>query len=192
MSFRDDTHHPLEFRFRSGRLSLNFVATVGERWRTPFERLTDPERLVKWLEASELTATGLRVSAHGLARARELREAIDRAARAVLAHRTPVSRDLALINRWAARPPRAPTLKQGAVQFKASRPLEAALSEIARDAISVMSEPDRRRLRACAFSECGILFFDRSRTGRRRWCSMLRCGNRVKTRKYRQQRARQP
>jgi predicted RNA-binding Zn ribbon-like protein len=32
------------------------------------------------------------------------------------------------------------------------------------------------------------MFIDRSRPGRRRWCSMERCGNRDKTARYRQRR----
>jgi predicted RNA-binding Zn ribbon-like protein len=36
------------------------------------------------------------------------------------------------------------------------------------------------------------MFIDHSRPGRRRWCSMERCGNRAKTARYRQRRRRMP
>jgi predicted RNA-binding Zn ribbon-like protein len=42
------------------------------------------------------------------------------------------------------------------------------------------------RLKACSSQECRWVFFDRSRPGNRRWCSSARCGNRHKTRSYRQ------
>ncbi len=42
------------------------------------------------------------------------------------------------------------------------------------------------RLKMCASDECGWIFFDRSKPGNRRWCSSMRCGNREKTRAYRQ------
>ncbi|MGY4395448.1 putative RNA-binding Zn ribbon-like protein [Sphingomonas sp. UYAg733] len=41
------------------------------------------------------------------------------------------------------------------------------------------------RLKMCASDECGWVFFDRSKPGNRRWCSSTRCGNRHKTRAYR-------
>jgi predicted RNA-binding Zn ribbon-like protein len=41
------------------------------------------------------------------------------------------------------------------------------------------------RVKTCASDECGWIFFDRSKPGSRRWCSSARCGNREKTRSYR-------
>jgi predicted RNA-binding Zn ribbon-like protein len=42
------------------------------------------------------------------------------------------------------------------------------------------------RLKMCASEECEWVFFDRSKPGNRRWCSSARCGNREKTRAYRE------
>jgi len=42
------------------------------------------------------------------------------------------------------------------------------------------------RLKVCASQECRWVFFDRSKPGNRRWCSTALCGNRHKTRSYRQ------
>jgi predicted RNA-binding Zn ribbon-like protein len=42
------------------------------------------------------------------------------------------------------------------------------------------------RLKMCGSEECEWIFFDRSRPGNRRWCSSKRCGNRQKTRAYRE------
>jgi predicted RNA-binding Zn ribbon-like protein len=42
------------------------------------------------------------------------------------------------------------------------------------------------RLKLCASEECHWVFFDRSKPGTRRWCSSALCGNRHKTRSYRQ------
>ncbi len=41
---------------------------------------------------------------------------------------------------------------------------------------------ERARIRACPGRDCGWLFLDRS--GRRRWCTMTRCGNREKARRF--------
>ncbi len=43
-----------------------------------------------------------------------------------------------------------------------------------------------QRLRMCAASDCRWVFYDTSRRGGGRWCSMAVCGNRIKTRRYRQ------
>ncbi len=49
------------------------------------------------------------------------------------------------------------------------------------------------RLKLCASADCRWAFYDTSRSGRGRWCSMEVCGNRHKTRAYRQRhRHRQP
>ena len=42
------------------------------------------------------------------------------------------------------------------------------------------------RLKTCAAEECRRAFFDRSKPGSRRWCVSTLCGNRAKTRTYRE------
>lgn len=59
------------------------------------------------------------------------------------------------------------------------------LFEISLEAAALLLSPDRQRVRICEGEGCGWMFVDRSKAGRRRWCSMDSCGNRVKVRKYR-------
>jgi predicted RNA-binding Zn ribbon-like protein len=42
------------------------------------------------------------------------------------------------------------------------------------------------RLKVCAAQECRRVFFDRSKPATRRWCMSTLCGNRIKTRAYRE------
>jgi predicted RNA-binding Zn ribbon-like protein len=42
------------------------------------------------------------------------------------------------------------------------------------------------RLKMCAAEECHRVFFDRSKPATRRWCMSTLCGNRIKTRTYRE------
>jgi predicted RNA-binding Zn ribbon-like protein len=42
------------------------------------------------------------------------------------------------------------------------------------------------RLKMCAAEECRRVFFDRSKPATRRWCMSSLCGNRIKTRNYRE------
>jgi predicted RNA-binding Zn ribbon-like protein len=58
--------------------------------------------------------------------------------------------------------------------------LDWLLAAIARSAAEIIAETTTPRLRVCSNPSCGLLFYDTSRTGRRRWCSMSRCGNRHK------------
>jgi predicted RNA-binding Zn ribbon-like protein len=44
------------------------------------------------------------------------------------------------------------------------------------------------RLKMCAAEECRRVFFDRSKPATRRWCMSTLCGNRMKTRTYRERR----
>jgi predicted RNA-binding Zn ribbon-like protein len=60
-----------------------------------------------------------------------------------------------------------------------------ALSTLARDAIDLFTGPLADRIRQCNGRRCSLLFVDASRPGKRRWCSMQRCGNLHKQRTYR-------
>lgn len=64
-------------------------------------------------------------------------------------------------------------------------PVDRVLFELVLDAGTLLLSSDRERIGACAGEGCGWFFVDRSKAGRRRWCSMAACGNRVKVREYR-------
>ena len=54
----------------SGRLCLDFVATVGERGRRSFERLLEPEDLARWIAGTGMLQEPPRVSDRQLAAVR--------------------------------------------------------------------------------------------------------------------------
>jgi predicted RNA-binding Zn ribbon-like protein len=58
--------------------------------------------------------------------------------------------------------------------------LDWLLAAVARSAAELVAEGAKARLRLCANPNCGLFFYDKSRTHRRRWCSMAICGNRSK------------
>ncbi|HET9973078.1 MAG TPA: ABATE domain-containing protein [Streptosporangiaceae bacterium] len=182
----------LRFVFRSGRLCLEFCATVGERWRHGFERLLTPGHLARWYAEANVATIPVPVTGAGLDDARAVREAIYRAARALIGGQPPAAGDEEIINRAAAAPPPVPRMERGAVALAAAGPDPAAsaLSSVARDAIGLFTTADSRRLRECASPECGLLFVDLSRPGRRRWCSSNACGGKARAAAYRQRRVR--
>ena len=58
--------------------------------------------------------------------------------------------------------------------------LEWLLAAIARSGAELIARGGGDRLKQCANPDCRILFYDDSRTRRRRWCAMALCGNRSK------------
>lgn len=68
--------------------------------------------------------------------------------------------------------------------IRGARP--AALAEIvAIDAASLLADPQAmERLKLCPGDDCGWLFIDETKNGRRRWCMMASCGNRAKARRH--------
>lgn len=184
------TAEDLRFVFRSGRLCLALCATVGERWRRGFERLLTPAHLTRWYADAGVASIPVPVTIAGLGNAQTLREAVHRTAKAVIDGRPPAVTDEDIINRAAAAPPPMPRMNQGVLTLAAAGPDPAAsaLSAVARDAIDLFTTTDARRLRECASPECGLLFLDSSRPGRRRWCSSNACGGKARAAAYRQRR----
>lgn len=170
-----------------GRLCLDFAISGGPgEVARRFERLHAPEDLARWLAWCPLRVEGARVTADDLADADVLRPAIFAAAGAA-AHGQPIAEaDAATVERFAARAPLVPALGGGYRSPTAA----AALSDIARDAIAMLSDPAQRaRLRECAGERCPLVFYDDSPANRRRWCSPVRCGDRERARAYRARRA---
>lgn len=52
-------------------------------------------------------------------------------------------------------------------------------------AIDLFSTAEPCRIKCCAGENCGWLFLDTSRNNSRRWCDMQVCGNRAKSRRFR-------
>jgi predicted RNA-binding Zn ribbon-like protein len=177
----------LAFRFVSGHRALDFLATLGDRHRSGVERLRRPADLDRWLVAASLPGR-THASAQDLDDARALREAINRVTRASMHHATAEPSDLAALNHWAIRPQPSPQLDRNFRRHWApADPVAGTLALIAREAVELLSGSDRELLRECAAAPaCSLLYLDRSRGRRRRWCEMQRCGSRAKMADYRQ------
>lgn len=167
------------------------MATVGERWRGHYERLREPGDLARWCREAGLLDETVPTTPGGLEDARELREAIHRYAKDVIARRPPDAVDGDVIQAAAAAPPLIPVLRSATRRLTA--PPEGAeravLSTIARDAIDLFTGTAADRIRECASPECALLFVDTSRPGRRRWCSSSACGGRERAAAYRRRRS---
>ena len=176
------------FPFRSGRLCLDFVATLAKRDRGERELLAGPAQLLAWCRVADLPAPREQIAAAHVERARELREAIHRLARSRVDGRAPSAADIELVNQAAQAGPPTPLLgSDGLSALPAEHaPLAAILSLIARDTIDLFTGPYALRIRECIAEDCSLFFVDRSRPGSRRWCAMAACGEKASSATYRQ------
>lgn len=175
------------FKFRSGRLALDLTATVAFRLKeAPKDLLAAPRDLSRWLVAAGLATGPLETGEGDLTAARDLREALYRLARACILGEPFAAADRALVNKWAEEPPSAPQLgAQGQIAWTGNG-VRARLSIVARDGVELFGGQHSTRIRNCCREGCALLFVDTSRSGRRRWCSMSACGNKVKVSAFRQ------
>lgn len=67
-------------------------------------------------------------------------------------------------------------------------PVEGALGRLTESVARELTEGRPERLRVCENPECRWIFVDTSHSGRRKWCDMRTCGNRVKVARHRQRR----
>ncbi|MFG3225274.1 CGNR zinc finger domain-containing protein [Kitasatospora sp. NPDC048194] len=181
----------VSFHFDPGALCLELLTTGGPGPYARYEVLHQPSDLADWLARSRLRlpADAVRISADHLTAARTLRDALWRLA-AARAHGTAgPADDHAVLNRSAAHPPLVPQIAPDGTPA-APLPADGAqlVSTLARDAIALLTGPHADRIRECGAPDCQLLFVDTSRPGRRRWCSMERCGNRHKVRALRARR----
>jgi hypothetical protein len=176
-----------EFPVGTGSLCLDLVATTGGPYRLAADLLASPELLGEWLQGPGLPAPAGGVTDADLGDALELRGAIARLARSIITGRPGSPADVRCINSFARHPTPVFLLRPGGGgrTLIPEVDLASALAVIARDAIHLLAGPDVRRLRECARDGCTTLFFDRSPSGRRRWCSMKGCGEMVASASYR-------
>jgi predicted RNA-binding Zn ribbon-like protein len=154
------------------------------------DELATTTQLESWLRARGLLEEGTRLGAEDHRSALALREAL----RSFL-QLAPIDReiDAAAAERLNAAAVRFPltlkVLQGGRVALAPSRlshvgGLGNVLAELQR-----LAEVERLdRLKMCASEECHWVFFDRSKPANRRWCNAALCGNRQKTRAWRERR----
>lgn len=178
----------MTFRFGYGSPALDLAVTLRRRPSAAIELLVTPADASRWLVEAGLVAEEPRLGDDDLEELRMLREAIYRLGTAAAHNVQPAALDVRILNNAARRADAIPQLSDNwSIRKPRSRAFEGAVAALARDAIALFADAERReRLRTCEQSDCQGLFLDRSRGERRRWCSMARCGNRAKAAAFRQ------
>jgi predicted RNA-binding Zn ribbon-like protein len=145
------------------------------------DELTSPEALTHWLAAHGLADEGQELRLPELTAALSLRAAV----RESVGGGTD-SADLG--QTLAAFPLRLAPDSSGRLHLAAATGVRG-LDVIVETIGTSVAEGRWNRLKLCASPDCHWAFYDTSRSGGGRWCSMEVCGNRHKTRTYRQRRA---
>ncbi|MEV5774704.1 CGNR zinc finger domain-containing protein [Streptomyces antimycoticus] len=173
----------LEHVFLCGNPALDFAATLRARRSVRFEMFVSPDRLGAWYLESGIVDT-VSASQHAdVERAVALREAIYELVTARVAGDPYDSEALAVVNDTARKPAAAPQLTASGRRTDAAS--QEALSTVARHAVELLSGPDVPLLKECGNPECTRVYIERSRGGRRQWCAMDPCGNKLKAAAYR-------
>jgi predicted RNA-binding Zn ribbon-like protein len=161
----------------------DFVNTTDHE--TGVDDLTTAPNLARYLWSAGLCARTARADDTDLARAHRLRAGLRRALEAnhdVTSTPSPVLRKV-----LRELPVRLDWSPEGAVLEPAARGVHGALARVALAAHQSSVEGTWKRLKICASDECQWAYYDHSKNKSRNWCE-YGCGNKVKTRAYRERR----
>ncbi len=195
------------FDIHAGRLSLNFTNTVYERPgysaskpQPVLELLNSPEDFLRWCTerkaTSKATISALRegwessknTAEKDLRSLIELREKLFSLFYAQISKGRLSERQLSILNELLRTLPQRELYAKDSVLYlewpKDLEPLRIIDATLILDAVELFTTEDLTRLKVCAAEDCGWLFLDRSKNGKRRWCDMTDCGNRAKQKSF--------
>jgi predicted RNA-binding Zn ribbon-like protein len=94
------------------------------------------------------------------------------------------------INPYLATLQSAPVLEWSEDGPRLKRPLpppspQQALGQVAESVAELLADGQFEYVRQCEHPDCVLWFYDRTKSHRRRWCSMALCGNRHKAAEFR-------
>ncbi|MGO1071523.1 CGNR zinc finger domain-containing protein [Lysobacter sp. CA199] len=186
-----------------GDPALDLVNTVTARDTQPRDWLDDYSALLRWAQRSGafaredlsaleiLAADAPAKAAAALTRCKTLREALCDALYALAHRREPAEADLESLDQARLAASRAARLvsRDSRLQtlWTAERSgLDLIAHLVTAYAIEMLRDARLDRLRVCDGRDCGWVFIDTSKSGRRRWCDMATCGNVAKARRFQQ------
>lgn len=102
--------------------------------------------------------------------------------------------DPASLNTFLASLRSVPVLRWDGAGVRLARDIAAqspstALGTVAESVASLLADANFDLVRQCEHPDCVLWFYDRTKSHRRRWCSMALCGNRHKAAEFRKRNA---
>jgi predicted RNA-binding Zn ribbon-like protein len=187
------------YHYVSVDTALEFIDTIETEKGVKVDRFTTTAEAIDWLreqgllhEPVEAAVKALRKPGpegdRALARIRRVREALREIVTASVEGRPAAGRAIDTVNRVMLERQRFILVcgPGGALDHRhEGDEIEDVLARLAERIARQVISPDAERLRICASDTCDWIFFDSSRTGRRRWCDMTTCGNRAKAARHR-------
>jgi predicted RNA-binding Zn ribbon-like protein len=181
--------------------TFDFLNTLDLEDGFPRERLHSLDDALDWFvdrgvihregadRARSQAVTQPAAAERDLARVRTVRKALREVAESIAEHEAPRASALDTVNR-ALRARQiielVPAPDGCSVDHRhLGDPVDDALARLAEPLVSELTAGNPERIRVCASETCQWVFYDTSRTGRRRWCDMATCGNRAKAARHR-------
>ena len=152
------------------------------------DELTNARELAAWMSQRGLSPAGARVTPAMLATAIELRTLVRDYLQCDPLERSGNKDAVRALNKTLKLFPLIVVASddRGMVLRAAREDALAGLSPIVAELYDGSRNGTLGRLKMCASEECHRVFFDRSKPSTRRWCTSSLCGNRMKTRSYRE------
>jgi predicted RNA-binding Zn ribbon-like protein len=178
--------------------AFDFLNTLELEDGSLVERLTSLDEAAQWLaghgvirdrDALHPSSRGANEGDAALARLVETRTALRDVAHAVAHDEAPKRAAIDQVNRALQSRERIELVASAdGVRLGHSHvgdPIDDVLARIAEPIVREIGSGHEDRIRICASDTCRWIFYDESRSGRRRWCDMATCGNRAKARRHR-------
>jgi predicted RNA-binding Zn ribbon-like protein len=152
------------------------------------DELSGPRELAAWMSQQGLLAEGAKITDALFDNALQLRAGIRAYLECDPAERRKDNEAVRSLNKMMKLFPLVPeargdrSMTLGAARRDALAGLSVVVAELYDGSINGTLD----RLKMCAAEECRRVFFDRSKPATRRWCMSTLCGNRMKTRTYRE------
>jgi predicted RNA-binding Zn ribbon-like protein len=183
---------PVDPEFLGDHPALDLLNTVVQQDGAPVDIWQTDADVLRWLTRQHLhdgaQAPARLKSGALLSAARALRETV-RVAVAQRKVQAPV--DIKALNAFLGEGRRHLELAlndqhqlQAIERYEASTPAQL-LAPLAETAAQLLVTGDFNLIRKCEHPDCTLCFYDRTKSHRRRWCSMALCGNRHKVASFR-------
>jgi predicted RNA-binding Zn ribbon-like protein len=192
------------FLFVANRPILDLLNTKPVLDAVPTELLPDVAALERWLFASGMVTSARaravrswRNSAEAAAFLKQLiafREKLRESVLRIESGSPPTDAFLAEVNALLLQYPRRTSLRKRGAKVTREALVELRKptdlwTPIVDATVDLLTETESSRIRKC--ESCVVHFFDTSKKGSRRWCSMNICGNKLKVANYRRRKRRE-
>ncbi len=201
----ENKKHSGNLTLLGGKKCLDFINTLDWRGRDrPVEYLNSFEDVIRWAayvkvislkeekDFSKQAGMNIKKAEEALTITIELRELLYKMFRDIQHGKRTQKQDLLRLNEFLQQAFNSTAITLSLTEFELdagvdTTTLTGLLSPIVWDAVNLLTNEDLLRIKSCADTVCGWMFFDISKNKSRQWCDMKSCGNRAKARKFYQQ-----